>query len=101
MLYLPNLSNLPCLVSVSSFVSFAYVEFAEKDSVEKALKLDDSTFKGRQLKVFELRCFIVIGFLVNMLSFPGSAQETQCPYGAWGWTRWPRRSTRTCLWRKR
>ena len=30
---------------------FAYIEFAEKESVEKALKLDDSHFKGRQLKV--------------------------------------------------
>jgi RNA recognition motif-containing protein len=30
---------------------FAYVEFVDKESVENALKLDDSTFKGRQLKV--------------------------------------------------
>eukprot|EP01031_Cornospumella_fuschlensis_P037861 gene37861-45993_t len=34
---------------------FAYIEFAEKDSVEKALQLDDSTFKGRQLKVLPKR----------------------------------------------
>ena len=30
---------------------FAYVEFAEKDSVEIAAALDDSLFKGRQIKV--------------------------------------------------
>eukprot|EP01039_Chlorochromonas_danica_P006603 gene6603-7296_t len=40
---------------------FAYVEFAEKDSVEKALKLDDSTFKGRQLKVLPKRHNVPLG----------------------------------------
>lgn len=30
---------------------FAYIEFTEKDAVENALKLDDTPFKGRQLKV--------------------------------------------------
>jgi polyadenylate-binding protein 2 len=30
---------------------FAYVEFVDKESVENALKLDDTPFKGRQLKV--------------------------------------------------
>eukprot|EP01036_Dinobryon_divergens_P056260 gene56260-75119_t len=29
---------------------FAYVEFADKASVDNALKLDDTPFKGRQLK---------------------------------------------------
>ena len=31
--------------------SFAYIEFANKEGVENALKLDDTLFKGRQLKV--------------------------------------------------
>jgi hypothetical protein len=31
--------------------SFAYIEFADKESVENALKLNDSLLKGRQLKV--------------------------------------------------
>lgn len=31
--------------------SFAYVEFSDKDSVQTALALDDSLFKGRQIKV--------------------------------------------------
>lgn len=31
---------------------FAYVEFADKDSVAPALALNESEFKGRQLKVF-------------------------------------------------
>ena len=30
---------------------FAYVEFEEKESVENAVLLDNSIFKGRQLKV--------------------------------------------------
>lgn len=30
---------------------FAYVEFADKDSAKTALALDESLFKGRQLKV--------------------------------------------------
>lgn len=38
---------------------FAYVEFAEKEAVDTALKLDDSTFKGRQLKVWRRACFRV------------------------------------------
>ncbi len=33
------------------FFSFAYVEFSDKDSVQTALALDDSLFKGRQIKV--------------------------------------------------
>ncbi|CAF5071376.1 unnamed protein product [Rotaria sp. Silwood1] len=35
--------------------NFAYVEFADKDSVQTALALDDSLFKGRQIKVIEKR----------------------------------------------
>ena len=34
---------------------FGYIEFAEKDSVDKALLLDDTPFKGRQLKVIRKR----------------------------------------------
>ena len=30
---------------------FAYIEFAEKDSVQMAMALDESLFRGRQLKV--------------------------------------------------
>lgn len=30
---------------------FAYIEFTDKDSVQTALALDDSLFKGRQIKV--------------------------------------------------
>ena len=35
---------------------FAYIEFADKDSVQTATALDDSLFKGRQIKV----CFLCI-----------------------------------------
>lgn len=37
-----------------SIKRFAYVEFVDKESVENALKLDDTPFKGRQLKVRRL-----------------------------------------------
>jgi RNA recognition motif-containing protein len=33
---------------------FAYVEFADKDSVQTAMALDDSLFRGRQIKVPKL-----------------------------------------------
>ena len=32
---------------------FAYVEFSDKDSVSTAMALDDSLFRGRQIKVRE------------------------------------------------
>lgn len=49
-LYCPHLD---IFLSSSSFVySFAYIEFLDKASVDNALKLDDSLFKGRQLKVY-------------------------------------------------
>ena len=33
---------------------FAYVEFADKDAVHTAMALDDSLFRGRQVKVLLL-----------------------------------------------
>ena len=33
------------------FSRFAYVEFSDKDSVTTAQALDDSLFRGRQIKV--------------------------------------------------
>ena len=42
---------------------FAYVEFADKDSVSTAMALDDSLFRGRQIKVvhklFKMLCFLI------------------------------------------
>ena len=32
---------------------FAYVEFADKDSVVTAMALDESLFRGRQIKVWQ------------------------------------------------
>jgi len=34
---------------------FAYIEFADKDSVQTSLALDDSLFRGRQIKVMPKR----------------------------------------------
>lgn len=39
---------------------FAYIEFVDKESVDNALKLDDSVFKGRQLKVGDLQMNVLI-----------------------------------------
>ena len=43
--------------------SFAYVEFADKESVENALALNDSLFKGRQIKV-------LLKISLNIVDFP-------------------------------
>lgn len=39
---------------------FAYIEFADKDSVETATALDESLFKGRQIRVcINRRCLLM------------------------------------------
>ncbi len=38
---------------------FAYIEFVDKSSVPQAIDLDDSLFKGRQIKVIIKRIIIV------------------------------------------
>ena len=42
---------------------FAYVEFTDKDSVQTAMALDDSLFRGRQIKVrsFQHWAFLSLG----------------------------------------
>ena len=40
----------PRMTSVDSLCRFAYVEFAEKEMVDEAVKLNESLFKGRQIK---------------------------------------------------
>ena len=47
----------------STVCRFAYIEFADKDSVDNAVSLDDSLFKGRQIKVQ----FFVLEFKVDRL----------------------------------
>ena len=47
-----------------SVVRFAYVEFAEKDSVKKAVELDDSLFRGRQIKERD-KCIKNLGLLLT------------------------------------
>lgn len=34
---------------------FAYIEFAERDSVQTAMAMDESMFRGRQIKVMPKR----------------------------------------------
>lgn len=37
---------------------FAYIEFSEKDSVQMAMALDESLFRGRQLKASPKVCIV-------------------------------------------
>ena len=46
-----NMENILHSMIALFFVRFAYVEFADKDSVITAMALDDSLFRGRQIKV--------------------------------------------------
>lgn len=50
---------------------YAYIEFVDKEAAEKALELDESTFRGRQLKVlfFALIFFVFVAyeFIVSFL----------------------------------
>lgn len=43
---------------------FAYIEFAEKESVQTAMAMDESLFRGRQIKV----CFLLTFFFSPWLS---------------------------------
>lgn len=52
-LRLPRTSFLPI------YFSFAYVEFETKEGMQNALAMDDSLFRGRQIKVSELQTFHV------------------------------------------
>jgi len=55
---------------------FAYVEFAERDSVQTAMALDESLFKGRQIKVTAKRT-----------NKPGISSTDRAPRGRGGFAR--------------
>lgn len=55
---------------------FAYVEFAERDSVQTAMALDESLFKGRQIKVVAKRT-----------NKPGISSTDRAPRGRGGFAR--------------
>lgn len=65
---------------------FAYVEFVDKESVDNALKLDDTPFKGRQLKVGDCYCRSIIPILMIMYILIGTSETTQYATGS----RWSR-----------
>ncbi|XP_058791482.1 polyadenylate-binding protein 2 isoform X2 [Phymastichus coffea] len=52
---------------------FAYIEFAERDSVQTAMAMDDSMFRGRQIKVMPKRT-----------NRPGMSMTNRAPRGARG-----------------
>lgn len=43
---------------------FAYIEFGDKDSVQTAMAMDESLFRGRQIKVSSLYYTEVISYLL-------------------------------------
>lgn len=45
--------NWYCGAQTFLFSRFAYIEFADKESVRTAMALDESLFRGRQIKVRE------------------------------------------------
>lgn len=47
---------------------FAYIEFADKESVRTAMALDESLFRGRQIKV-RVSHFSFLFFLIFSLEF--------------------------------
>ena len=52
---------------------FAYIEFADKDSVETAMALDESLFRGRQIKVSS-----PTRSLASLESFPALTVAASC-----------------------
>lgn len=60
------------LVRVLNFTlfwfSFAYIEFTDKESVDNAVNLDESLFKGRQIKVQNLKLENVLKVLFSVIS---------------------------------
>ena len=46
-----------------AIVELAYIEFGEQDSVQTAMALDESLFKGRQIKVVSKRTNKPDGFM--------------------------------------
>lgn len=45
---------------------FAYIEFTDKDGVENAVTMDDSLFKGRQIKVhYAIVCSSFDGYFIK------------------------------------
>ena len=47
---------------------FAYVEFTDKDSVDTAMALDDSLFRGRQIKVLIYTTVLQYHFLLRIIT---------------------------------
>ena len=55
---------------------FAYVEFTDKDSVQTAMALDDSLFRGRQIKVLDV---LLSEFCLMMIMFQVMPKRTNKP----------------------
>ncbi|XP_051832116.1 polyadenylate-binding protein 2-like [Antechinus flavipes] len=57
---------------------FAYIEFADKDSVRTSMALDDSLFKGRQIKVIPKRTNLP-GISTTDRGFPRALYRAKAP----------------------
>lgn len=71
---------------------FAYIEFSDKESVQTAMALDESLFRGRQIKarinLRKLRKKIILGLgesKTNKQTW--DLDDDSVPSGAWTWTR--------------
>jgi polyadenylate-binding protein 2 len=58
------------------YFSFAYVEFSDKESTQTALALDDSLFKGRQIKV---KIYIYMYVFLIIKNFQVTLKRTNRP----------------------
>lgn len=76
---------------------FAYVEFGDKDSVQTAMALDESLFRGRQIKVscyktrfldwliyLLLFCFCFFQVMLKRTNRPGITSSNRAPRGTRG-----------------
>ena len=53
---------------------FAYVEFSDKDSVSTAMALDDSLFRGRQIKASTTQATMSACWEIKRVPFAGDAE---------------------------
>ena len=59
---------------VLSFSRFAYIEFVNNSSVTKAVELDESLFKGRQIKVCQFSHLYVV-YRVTFVPSTGDSKK--------------------------
>lgn len=64
---------------LSLYFRFAYIEFADKESVRTAMALDESLFRGRQIKVNVFKHTSKIHYLLDMLGISNTNFSNHWP----------------------